>query len=173
MVSGIEKLVYYNLSLRADRFAACELVDGYKNMTSEKILTKEDAEKMVIEKLNKRTISEKMFSILKDRTIEKSFGCVFICEETAKNMGNEVKEPLKDILTNIINKYSHQVLANSTTQPVERIISLYENLLIRSKAIVEGWCLSLTIPRPPILKHKSNREKLKEKAIRDGFYEIS
>ncbi len=42
-----------------------------------KILTKEDAEKLVVEKLNKRTVSEKMFSILKDRTIEKSFGSVF------------------------------------------------------------------------------------------------
>ena len=52
-------------------------LDGYKNMTSEKILTRGDAEKLVIEKLNKCTVSEKMFSILKEQTIGKSFGSVF------------------------------------------------------------------------------------------------
>jgi hypothetical protein len=46
-------------------------------MTSEKILTRGDAEKLVVEKLNKCTVSEKMFSILKEQTIRKSFGSVF------------------------------------------------------------------------------------------------
>jgi len=142
-------------------------------LKSEKILTKEDAEKLVVEKLDKRAIAENIFSILKDQTIEKPFGWVFFYAETAKNIGDDTKKQPTDIHAIIINKYSHQVVANSTSQPVERIISLYEKLLIRSKAIGEGWCLSLTIPLPPILKHKSDREKFKEKAIKDGFYEIS
>ena len=137
------------------------------------MLEKEDAEKLVVEKLHKRVLSEKTFSILRDKTIEKPFGWVFIYAETAKDIGDEAKKPPTDIHTIIINKYSHQVVVNSTSQPVERIISLYENLLIRSKAIGEDWCLSPTIHLPPILKQKSAHEKLKERAIRDGFYERS
>jgi hypothetical protein len=69
----------------------------------------------------------------------------------------------------IINKHSQQVIGNSIDQPVATTIKQYEELLAKSKAIAEGWCLTFN----PRGRQSSALKQLAEKSEKAGFYDIT
>jgi hypothetical protein len=130
--------------------------------------TKEQALDLVISRLNNHATDTRRFHILTERTIEKSFGWVFLYEVVTSYSGN-TSESAQVIRPAIVNKHSRQLIGNSIDQPVETTIKLYEKLLAESKAAAEGWCLTLN-PRD---RKTSALKKLAEKSKKAGFYEIS
>jgi hypothetical protein len=108
-----------------------------------KILVKEEAEVLASKRLSKNANAEKQFSILMERTLEKPFGWIFFYETIrTSNRNSETSQKNRPL---IINKHSTQVIGNSTDQPIESIIKLYEDLLSQGKAIAEGWCLTFDL----------------------------
>ncbi len=130
-----------------------------------KISSKEEAEILVSNRLNKHATAEKQFKIMTEGTIEKSFGWIFFYEI----ISDEVREAPQNIRPLIINKLSGQVIGNSTDKSIESILKLYEELLSKRKAIAEGWCLTFD----PRARQSSPLKKLAEKAMNSGFYEIT
>lgn len=132
------------------------------------IPTKKAALELATSRLNNHATDARRFHILSERTVEKTFGWVFFYEVmTAGNVNTSISTQV--IRPAIVNKHSHQVIGNSTDQQVETIIKLYEKLLAESKAVAEGWCLTLN----PDGRKTSALKKLAEKAKKTGFYEIS
>jgi hypothetical protein len=132
-----------------------------------KILVKEEAEELASKRLSKNATAEKQFNILTERTLEKPFGWIFFYEIITTSKGNS--ETSQNISPLIINRHSAQVIGNSTDQPIESIIKLYEDLLSQSKRIAEGWCLTFD----PAARQSLAFKKLAEKAKKAGFYEIT
>jgi hypothetical protein len=131
-----------------------------------KILIKEEAVELASKRLSKNATAEKQFNILTARTLEKPFGWIFFYEIITTN--ERYSETSQNIRPLIINRHSAQVIGNSTEQPIESIIKLYEDLLSQSKAIAEGWCLTFD----PAARQGLAFKKLAEKAKKAGFYEI-
>jgi hypothetical protein len=131
-----------------------------------KVLIKEEAEELVSKRLSKNATAERQLNILTERTLEKPFGWIFFYEIITTSKRNS--ETSQNIRPLIINKHSAQVIGNSTEQPIESIIKLYEDLLSKRKAIAEGWCLTFD----PAARQSSALKKLAEKAKKAGFYEI-
>jgi hypothetical protein len=130
--------------------------------------TKEAAFELATTRLNNHATDTRQFHILTERTIEKSFGWVFVYE--VKTAGNEnTSESAQLIRPVIVNKHSQQVIGNSIDQSVDTTIKEYEKLLAESKDIAEGWCLTLN-PRDG---KTSALKELAGKAKKAGFYEIS
>jgi len=130
--------------------------------------TKEAAFELATTRLNNHATDTRQFHILTERTIEKSFGWVFVYE--VKTAGNEnTSEPAQLIRPAIVNKHSQQVIGNLIDQPIETTIKLYEKLLAESKAIAESWCLTFS---PEVVKDSALKQ-LAEKAKKAGFYEIT
>jgi hypothetical protein len=130
--------------------------------------THHEALALATTRLNHHATDTRRFHILQERTLEKSFGWVFFYEIVTSANGN-TSEPAQVIRPVIVNKHSQQVIGNSLDQPIETTIKLYEKLLADSKAIAEGWCLTLN-PRD---RKTSAFKKLAEKTKKAGFYEIS
>ncbi len=133
------------------------------------ISTKEEALDLLVSRLNKNTTDTRWFSVLKERTIEKPFGWVFFYEVIVSCGGSVSSGPARRTRPAIINKFSSQVIGNSSDQPVENVVQIYEKLLAERKSIAEGWCLALN---PKNVKSAALKA-LVEKAAQAGFHEIS
>jgi hypothetical protein len=135
-------------------------------MTME-VMNKKETEELALRRLTRNATGDRQFQLFPDRTVEKPFGWVlFYVVRNNKSADSSIStEKLRVI---IINKHSGQVIGNSTQQPVDTIIKLYQDMLAESKEIAEDWCLTFSLGR----KKKSRLKKLEEKAIAAGFYEI-
>jgi len=133
------------------------------------ISSREEAHELLVSRLNKNATDTRWFSVLKERTIEKPFGRVFLYEVIVSCGGSVSSGPARKIRLAIINKFSSQVIGNSSDQPVESIVQTYEKLLAERKSIAENWCLILN----PKDTKSTALKTLAEKAAQAGFYEIS
>ncbi len=133
------------------------------------ISTKEEAHELLVSRLNKNATDTRWFSVLKERTVEKPFGWVFFYEVIVSCGGSVSSGPARRARLAIINKFSRQVIGNSSDQTIENVIQTYEKLLAESKNIAEGWCLTLNLKGT----ESSALKTLAEKAAQTGFYEIS
>lgn len=133
-----------------------------------RIVSKDEALSLATSRLNNHATATRQFCIMTERTIEKSFGWVFVYEVKTSGSGNST-ESAEAIRPAIVNKHSQQVIGNSIDQPIETAIKAYEKLLAESKTIAEGWCLTFD--------HRDGKtavlKELAEKARKAGFYEIA
>jgi hypothetical protein len=134
-----------------------------------KLATKEEALELVTTRLSKHATDTKWYHIFKERTIEKPFGWVFFYEVIISCGGSVSSGSAQVMRPAIINKHSQQVIGNSIDQPVATTIKQYEELLAKSKAIAEGWCLTFN----PRGRQSSALKQLAEKSEKAGFYDIT
>jgi len=130
------------------------------------MLEKNEAELLVLEKLAKRNL-ENTLILNQDLTIDKPFGWVFICEASENIQHDNIIVKAQTAFPLIVNKDSHQILANSKGHAAEKFVNLYEQFLEINKSINDGWCLTFS--------HGigTNRKKKLEKKVKaSGFIEF-
>ena len=129
------------------------------------MLTREEAHQSLLKRLEAQEdrLNE---SIEEHRTIERSFGWLFFVALAASNTAQ--RRALSHRLI-IVNKYSNQVIESSIEYTPEQFIDIYENLLAKSQAQGENWCLTMSLPFP---WKRSRRQRVATKAKEMGLYEL-
>lgn len=130
------------------------------------MLTKVEAEKLVLTRLSSRDITEEL-SIAQFNISERAFGWVFqFSVVTALPRATSATETPRML---IVNKHSGQVVASHIEYELGQFVRRYEKLLSQNQARSQGWCGTLPLPFPWSLWRKRT---VAERAKEGGFYEI-
>ena len=129
------------------------------------MLTREEAHELLFNRLEPRQDGLNQF-IEEHRTVERLFGWLFFVAVVPSNTAQVGVFSSRLI---IVNKHSNQVIESSIEYTPERFIDIYENLLAKSQAQGQNWCLTMPLPFP---WKRSGRERLASKAKEMGLYEL-
>ena len=131
------------------------------------MLSKLEAETLVIGRLSRRYDAQRI-QLQSDRTIERHFGWIFLCEVTESS--EQSSDSSRKTVTKpfIVNKSSGQVVSTSKDYSPDQFIKIYEKFLAESIRIGQEWCLTFDGG-----KQDFSRDKLIKAVERQGFYEIS
>jgi len=130
------------------------------------MLTREEAQQLLLERLNDRQDGRKQF-VEEHRTVERPFGWLFVVALSGSSTTVQAESLSYRLI--IVNKHVKQVIESSIEYTPQRLIEIYETLLAKSRAQEQNWCLTMSLPFP---WKRSGRERLASKAKKMGFYEI-